>query len=81
MIVLITPAGAVRQAADEIAFPDGMAATPDNSTLIIAESFRGRLTAYDIVTGGRLSNRRVWAEVFGDGICLHPEAGSGVRAG
>ena len=79
--MLITPGGAVRQAADEIAFPDGMAATPDNSTLIIAESFGGRPTAYDIVTDGRLSNWRVWAEVFSDGICLHTEAGSGVRAG
>jgi sugar lactone lactonase YvrE len=54
--VLITPGGAVGQAADEIAFSDGMAATPDNSTLIIAESFGGRPTAYDIVTDGRVSN-------------------------
>jgi sugar lactone lactonase YvrE len=56
--VLITPGGAVGQAADEIAFSDGMAATPDNSTLIIAESFGGRPTAYDIVTDGRVSNQR-----------------------
>src|SRR6266508_5993846 len=53
-------------------FPNGMAATPDNSTLIVAESYAKRLTAFDIGAGGDLSNRRVWAEIDGypDGICL-----------
>jgi sugar lactone lactonase YvrE len=70
--VLITPGGAVRQAADEIAFPDGMAATPDNSSLNIAESFGGRLTAYDIVTGRqRCPTSVVGRGVRRDGICLH----------
>jgi hypothetical protein len=78
----------VRQAADEIAFRNGLAATPDNSTPIIAESFGGRLTAYDIVTDGRLSNRacgrgahrrdlpphrgRVWSPGWIDGKLLEP---------
>jgi sugar lactone lactonase YvrE len=46
--------------------------TPDNSTLIIAESYGKRLTAFDIAGDGSLSNRRVWADVDGapDGICL-----------
>jgi sugar lactone lactonase YvrE len=59
--------------ADGIAFPNGMAVTPDNSTLIIAESYAHRLTAFDIAADGGLSHRRVWAEVDGsapDGICL-----------
>ena len=41
IIALVTPDGSVRQVADGIAFPNGMAVTPDNSTLIISESFAG----------------------------------------
>ena len=52
----------VRQVADGIEFPNGMVVTPDNSTLIISESFAGRLTAFDIAADGSLSNRRVWAD-------------------
>jgi sugar lactone lactonase YvrE len=72
IIALVTPDGAVRQVADGIAFPNGMIVTPDNSTLIIAESFAGRLSAFDIEPDGSLSNRRVWAELGqgGDGICM-----------
>ena len=48
-----------------------MVITPDNSTLIVSESFAGRLTAFDIAADGGLSNRRVWAEGLGpDGICM-----------
>jgi sugar lactone lactonase YvrE len=51
-----------------------MIVTPDNRTLIVAESFAGRLTAFDIAADGGLSNRRVWADLggpgAGDGICL-----------
>ena len=50
----------------DVAFPNGMVVTPDNSTLIIAESFAGRLTAFDIAADGSLSNRRVWADLDGD---------------
>jgi sugar lactone lactonase YvrE len=69
-IVLVTPDGEAREVADELAFPNGMVVTPDNGTLIVAESFARRLTAFDIGADGRLSNRRVWADVTGDGICL-----------
>lgn len=74
VIALVTPDGTVRQVADGIAFPNGMVVTPDNRTLIIAESFAGRLTAFDIAADGALSNRRTWAEGIGpDGICLDAE--------
>ncbi len=36
-----------------------MVVTPDNSTLIISDSFTGRLIAFDIADNGDLSNRRV----------------------
>jgi sugar lactone lactonase YvrE len=74
IIALVTPDGSVRRVADGIAFPNGMAVTPDNSTLIIAESFAARLTAFDIADDGGLSNRRVWADGVGpDGICTDSE--------
>ena len=69
-ILLLTPDGAVRRVADELAFPNGMVVTPDNSTLIIVESFAAQLTAYDISPDGALSNRRVWAPRTGDGISM-----------
>jgi sugar lactone lactonase YvrE len=71
IIVLVTPDGAARRVADGMAFPNGMIVTPDNSTLVVAESFARRLTAFDIADDGSLSNRRVWADDVGpDGICI-----------
>jgi sugar lactone lactonase YvrE len=73
-IKLVTPDGELRQVADDIQFPNGMVVTPDNRTLIIAESFAGRLTAFDIEADGLLANRRVFADGLGpDGICLDVE--------
>jgi len=72
-LALVTPDGVARQVADGLAFPNGMAVTPDNATLIVAESYGARLTAFDIAADGGLSNQRVWAHLGGghpDGICL-----------
>ena len=72
-VVLATADGAARQVADDIAFPNGMAVTADNSTLIVADSYRHSLVAFDIGADGGLSNRRVWAELgdgVPDGICV-----------
>jgi sugar lactone lactonase YvrE len=72
-VVLVTRAGAVRKVADDLAFPNGMAITPDGETLIVAESYGNRLTAYDIGQTGDLTRRRTWAEVGADhpdGICI-----------
>jgi sugar lactone lactonase YvrE len=77
IIALVTADSPVRQVADGIAFPNGMAVTPDNATLIIAESYGKRLTAFDIAEDGDLSNRRVWADLgvgVPDGICIDAEA-------
>src|SRR5437667_2174221 len=73
IIALVGSDGLARQVADGIAFPNGMAVTPDNSTLIIAESHGKRLTAFDIAADGSLANRRVWADLgigVPDGICI-----------
>lgn len=75
-IALVTPDRVVRQVADRLAFPNGMAVTPDNTTLIVAESHTRRLTAYDIAADGNLSNRRTWADLGEDppdGICPDAE--------
>ncbi|PBB98188.1 SMP-30/gluconolactonase/LRE family protein [Mesorhizobium sp. WSM3862] len=72
-IVLIRSDGVVQQVAANIAFANGMAVTPDNRTLIVAESHARRLTAFDIGDDGSLSNRRVWADLgndYPDGICV-----------
>jgi sugar lactone lactonase YvrE len=76
IIALVTPDCSVRQVADGIAFPNGMAVTPDNETLIIAESHGKKLTAFQIEHDGTLSNRRVWADLGNgvpDGICIDAE--------
>ncbi|MGI8857717.1 MAG: SMP-30/gluconolactonase/LRE family protein [Thermomicrobiales bacterium] len=76
IVALVTPDGSARQVADGIAFPNGMAVTPDNATLIVAESYASKLTAFDIAADGSLSNRRVWADLgdgVPDGICLDAE--------
>jgi sugar lactone lactonase YvrE len=73
-IVLVRQDSTVEEVADDLAFPNGMAVTPDNATLIIAESWRGCLTAFDIGADGSLSRRRVWAKCGApDGICLDSE--------
>ena len=76
VILLVRPDGAVRPVADNISFGNGMAITPDNSTLIVAESWARRLSAFDISADGGLSNRRVWADTGDgppDGICMDAE--------
>jgi sugar lactone lactonase YvrE len=73
MIALLRADGSLEQVADGIAFPNGMAITADNSTLIVAESYARRLTAFDIAPDGSLSSRRVWADLgdgVPDGICI-----------
>ena len=78
-IVLLNPDGSVRPVAESIAFPNGMAITPDNLTLIIAESYGKKLTSFDIAADGSLLNRRVWAALgdgVPDGICI--DAGGAV---
>jgi sugar lactone lactonase YvrE len=73
IVALVTPDGRAQPVAEGIAFPNGMAVTADNSTLIVAESYAGRLTAFDIGGDGSLRNRRSWAELGDaapDGICI-----------
>jgi sugar lactone lactonase YvrE len=73
---LVTPDGTVRQVAEGFAFPNGMAVTADNATLIVADSYQHNLVAFDIGADGGLGPRRVWADLGDgtpDGICTDAE--------
>jgi sugar lactone lactonase YvrE len=75
-VVLATPDGTVRRVADDLAFPNGMAVTADNATLIVAESHGRRLTAFAVGGDGGLGGRRVFADLgedAPDGICVDAE--------
>ena len=78
-LILVEPDGKARCVDDEVLFPNGTVITPDDSTLIVAETFAGRLTAFDLNSRGDLSNRRVWAQLpkgaVPDGICLDAAGG------
>jgi sugar lactone lactonase YvrE len=77
-LVMVTPQGTVQVAARDMHFPNGTVLTPDGRTLIVAESYGQRLTAFDVGADGSLAARRVWAQLDGrgvgpDGICLDAE--------
>jgi len=76
IIALVARDGSARRVAEGLAFPNGMLVTADNETLIVAESYAKRLTAFEISADGSLSDRRVWADLgdgVPDGICLDAE--------
>lgn len=76
VLIRVDPDGAVSVAADDLLFPNGSVITPDARTLIVGETYGGRLTAWDRADDGSLSNRRVWADLtphVPDGICLDAE--------
>jgi sugar lactone lactonase YvrE len=79
-LILVTRDGRIHYVADDLLFPNGAVITPDGKTLIVAETFAARLTAFEIFPGGALGNRRVFATFsarrrgrFPDGICLDAE--------
>ena len=77
-LLLVTPDGQVREVADGLEFPNGTVISPDGKTLIVAETFGRRLTAFSIADDGGLSERRVFAqfdEETPDGICLDARGG------
>ena len=72
-VALVRPGAAPQVVADDIAFPNGMAVTADNATLVVADSYRHHLAGWEIAPNGSLSGRRIWADLGDaapDGICL-----------
>jgi sugar lactone lactonase YvrE len=77
-LILVRPDGSASAVASDLMFPNGMVLSPDGRTLIVAETFGRRLTAFDVAPDATLSQRRVFAELpdrAPDGICLD-EAGA-----
>ena len=75
-LVRVDADGRCRVAADDLLFPNGIVISPDGGTLIVAETYGGKLTAFDRGQDGTLSNRRVFDDLDGgypDGICLDAE--------
>ena len=73
----VDPDGSVHAAAGDLLFANGMALLADAATLVVAETFRGCLTAFDIGSDSELYNRRPWAQLpegaVPDGICIDAE--------
>ncbi|MCH1492198.1 MAG: SMP-30/gluconolactonase/LRE family protein [Luminiphilus sp.] len=73
----IDPDGSVHAAAGDLLFANGMALLDGGDTLVVAETFRGCLTAFDIASDSRLCGRRLWAQLpegaVPDGICVDAE--------
>ena len=77
-LVRVDPDGSVHAAAEDVRFPNGMVLLDGGRTLVLAETLRLQLTAFDVAEDGTLSNRRVWAATAGqgvapDGICTDGE--------
>jgi sugar lactone lactonase YvrE len=73
LVALVDTDGSARVVAEGLAFPNGMAISPDGSTLVVAESYGEKLTAYPIHDDGSLGDARTWAATPGDhpdGICF-----------
>jgi sugar lactone lactonase YvrE len=68
--------GRATRVAEDLMFPNGMVITPDGKTMIVAETYAHRISAFAIGADGGLGARRVFAEMpgcFPDGICLDAE--------
>jgi len=70
-VVCVRPDGSLRQVADGLQWPNGMALVDDGRTLVVADSHAEQLVAFQVAVDGTLSDRRVWAELehAPDGIC------------
>ena len=71
VVACVRPNGSVRQVADGLRWPNGMALVDDGRTLVVADSHAEQLVSFDVAEDGTLSGRRVWAalEHAPDGIC------------
>jgi sugar lactone lactonase YvrE len=68
----VDPNGTITRAASGLEFPNGSAIVNDGRTLVVAETWVGRVAAFDLSDDGTLSNPRVFAnlgERQPDGLC------------
>lgn len=71
--------GPPRLVEEEMVFPNGAVILPGTRTLVVAETWAARLTAFEIGPDGALADKRVWAELpegsTPDGLCVDLEGG------
>ncbi len=76
-LLVVEPDGRARSAEEAGPFmgANGIAVGEDGTTLVTAETYANRLTAFDVAPDGTLSGRRVFAELdtLPDGLCLDSE--------
>lgn len=75
-LLLTEPDGSTRRVAGDLMFPNGIAISEDGRTLVVAQTFGGEVTAFDVAEDGSLGHRRPWAELPGrnpDGVCFDAE--------
>jgi sugar lactone lactonase YvrE len=76
IVALLRSDGSAEVVAEEVAFPNGMAITPDGSTLVVADSYAKELIGFEIAADGRLTDRGTWANLgdgVPDGMCIDAE--------
>jgi gluconolactonase len=59
----VDKSGKTTLAAGELAFPNGIVLTPDGGRLYVAESKRNRVLVYDVLSPGKLGQKRVLADL------------------
>ncbi len=62
-LIRVSPDGVATVVAEDLVFPNGAVITDDGGTLLVSETFAGRITAFDIAGDGGLEGRRVWADL------------------
>jgi sugar lactone lactonase YvrE len=75
-IVRVDPDGSLGVFCDQVVFPNGSVITPDERTLLVAETFAHRISAFAFDADGGMQSRSVWAELgeaTPDGVCLDAE--------
>ncbi|WP_421845422.1 SMP-30/gluconolactonase/LRE family protein [Mycobacterium sp.] len=60
-IIAVWPDGRAEVVSEPLGFPNGSVVTPDDKTLIVAETLNNRISGFDILDDGRLGARRTWA--------------------
>ena len=77
-LAVVRPDGSVQSGPGDLLFPNGSVITPDGSTLVIAETFGGRFSAFPLDADGCPGEGREWAPVPGaapDGCTLDSDGG------
>jgi sugar lactone lactonase YvrE len=75
-IGLVVPSGGGRVVAGDMWRPNGMAITPDGTTLVVSDTYGSAILAFTIDAEGNLADRRTFAAMgdrHPDGLCLDAE--------